>query len=210
VEATLRFDTHPTEDILEEYIFNRLLDEAKAALEEHLLLCSKCREALQDSEEYIRLMKAATADDTAKASAISQIRAVAMGPPLASSVVWAAGLVMLCAMALLSWRVEPPPPPAAVLLSSLRGGEGPSSMIRGPAGRPLDLDMNTDDVPVAANRYRLEMVNAAGRPVWDGMAPVSGGKLTAHVSERLKPGVYWVRLRSAEGELLREFGLRLD
>ena len=42
----------------------------------------------------------------------------------------------------------------------------------------------------------------------------SGGKLAAHLSKGLGPGVYWVRLYASqdpgEASLLREFGLRLE
>jgi len=109
-----------------------------------------------------------------------------------------------------------PPAPVksatSVALSAYRGGY--SLVARGPAAGPLDLQADVTDLPGAdashANALRLQVVDPAGRSVWDQNAPVVGGMLSAHVPKGLKAGVYWVRLYSASGELLREFGLRLD
>ncbi len=49
------------------------------------------------------------------------------------------------------------------------------------------------------------MGNASGRA--DEAA--SNDKLSARLPKGLSPGVYWVRLYSAQDDLLREFGLRL-
>jgi len=64
------------------------------------------------------------------------------------------------------------------------------------------------DLP-ASNAYRVEVVNAAGRRVWDATVSAANGKLAARVPKGLNAGVYWVRLYSGPSQLLREFGLRL-
>jgi hypothetical protein len=46
---------HPTEDLLEEYSFGRVLEPALAPLEEHLLDCTLCQERLLAVDEYTRL-----------------------------------------------------------------------------------------------------------------------------------------------------------
>jgi hypothetical protein len=99
-----------------------------------------------------------------------------------------------------------PAEPAPVELAAFRDAD---SMAQGPADRPLDLSIDAADLPVFAS-YRVTVVTAAGQSRWSGIAAADGGKLLAHIPERLPPGVYWVRLSAVQGELLREFGLRVQ
>jgi hypothetical protein len=52
-----------TEGVLEEYSFNRLPEQITAVVEEHLLVCPDCQEALQSLEDFIRLVSIAIADE---------------------------------------------------------------------------------------------------------------------------------------------------
>ena len=52
--------------------------------------------------------------------------------------------------------------------------------------------------------YRLELVDSSGRLLWS--APFAEGGARA---PRQREGVYFVRLRNAGGELLREYGLEV-
>jgi hypothetical protein len=51
---------HPDEDLFEDYLFDRLPQQATAILEGHLLMCRECQETLAATEEYIVLMKGAS------------------------------------------------------------------------------------------------------------------------------------------------------
>ncbi len=53
-------DRHPTDDALEEWVFNRLPTSVCAPLEEHLLVCSTCQDRLAEIDEYIIVMKFAS------------------------------------------------------------------------------------------------------------------------------------------------------
>lgn len=55
----MNLDHHISEDILEQYALGRLSDDASAPVEEHLLVCPTCQDALQEADEYIRAIKAA-------------------------------------------------------------------------------------------------------------------------------------------------------
>lgn len=46
MQERLPFKSHPPEGLLEEYAFQRQAEEQVAPLEEHLLACSRCQEAL--------------------------------------------------------------------------------------------------------------------------------------------------------------------
>jgi anti-sigma factor RsiW len=53
------FNYHVSEDVLETYAMGKLSDEDCAPLEEHLLLCCICQRRLAQTDEYIRVVKAA-------------------------------------------------------------------------------------------------------------------------------------------------------
>jgi hypothetical protein len=135
----------------------------------------------------------------------------------------ATALGLTCLLGLHFLRSEPVQSAASVPLSAFRGG-GERFVAHAPAQTPLDLQADIADLPGAdstgadrpgtdppvVNAYRLEVVDVAGRPVWDQSIPVSSATLSAHVPKGLRAGAYWVRLYSRAGDLLREFSLRLD
>ncbi len=211
VDNRWTFDLHPSEEMLEEYCFSRLLEPTQATVEEHLLVCATCQETLQNLDEYILLMKAATREHnitplsgsrTPAGRAWEGVRTAVIRVGFAWNTMWAIGLGLACATALLSWRSGP------AQLAAFRDGAEVTTT-HAPAGQPLELAVDLTDLP-RSNAYRLEMVSAEGRRVWDSVAQASSGTLFARAPKDLKPGVYWVRLYSGPGELLREFGLRLE
>ncbi len=202
-----RFDVHPTEDTIEEYCFRRLSADAKQALEEHLLLCESCQQAFDRTEEYIRLMKAVAA----KSGAVRSKPWLVVGER--AYVLSAATLAVVFTLLLPRVHTTISAPAARVTLATLRGGTAGSTIVSAPAMRPLDLAVDVTNLSIPSKGVRLEMVDAGGHRVWSGTPPVSGnstGPIVAHVDAGLKSGIYWVRLSSAEGELLREFGLQIN
>ena len=59
VQEALEADDHITEDVLEEYCFNRLSPEQNLRLEEHLIGCPHCTDLIEDRLEFISCMKGA-------------------------------------------------------------------------------------------------------------------------------------------------------
>ncbi len=63
-EASLRIE-YPseciTDDLLEDYAFNRMQELECLRLGEHLLICAVCRASLIDIEDFLAAMKAALA-----------------------------------------------------------------------------------------------------------------------------------------------------
>lgn len=53
------FDSHPDDDILEQYSLARLDRADQARVEEHLLICEICRQKLQGVDEFVRAVQAA-------------------------------------------------------------------------------------------------------------------------------------------------------
>jgi hypothetical protein len=182
--------THPAQEIFENYVFNRLPEEEIANFEMHLLICESCQDALKETIEFIRLMKAGTA------SYISQHRGTPFPGRFRPAVRWnvaAAALVLTTLVALLSWRT-PVTEPRAIAMDAYRGAG-----TRAPSGEPLELKIDLKDVKPAAG-YQVEIVDAAGGRVWFGRTP-------ARINKGLSPGMYWVRLSTNTGEPLREYGL---
>jgi hypothetical protein len=52
---------HPDEKLFEDYSFDRLSEQETSIFEEHVLSCKECQNTLAFTEDYIGLMKGATA-----------------------------------------------------------------------------------------------------------------------------------------------------
>lgn len=214
MEISLDSLDHPNENVLEEYAFGRLCDAKAVILEEHLLICPRCQTALAETDEYIRLVKYAAANQPAARPVLipRSIPAVRPLQPITRQPqAWyrpvrvATGIFAACAAVLVltgGLSLLRQPAPASIALVSYRG----PLVIEAPAGRPLDLSISAADIPPAP-QYRLELVNAAGKLIWSDAASIAGGKLSAHVPKRLTAGQYWVRLYGGSSELLAEYGL---
>jgi Putative zinc-finger len=193
--VTKSFPPHPSEVLLEEYVFHRLPEAHAAQVEEHLLICEGCQEAVQELDAFVSTMKAAAA-----------------GPPTKHWWPWSTGTRMGVAstlaaslLVLVVFRTGPSedPAPVAVRLSSIRGFE---VLSEAPAGKPLQLRIEAPDL-TTGQAYRIAVVDAGGGSVWTGTATYGDGKLLEAIPKRLVSGVYWVRLYDAEERQLREFGM---
>lgn len=187
--------THPSDEVFEDYAFHRLPEALEAHFEEHLLLCPRCQDVLRNLDEFVAALKASpgTSSGATRPGGRQDVR-TSLGPILA---------VVLLALVVLWNHPQEASSPVAVRLSSLRE-MSPTSPA--PAGKPLRLSFDLPDL-LPQRDYRVEMVNAAGLPVWQGTASEIDGKLVATMSKPLVSGVYWVRLYGANSKLLREFGL---
>jgi hypothetical protein len=99
--------------------------------------------------------------------------------------------------------IRPPGPVVAISLTALRGdGAGNSA----PPGRELML--NPDLTGLAEDSsYRLEIVDRTGRTVRQGTLTRARNGIQV---PGLGAGLYFVRVYLPAGELLREYGLRIQ
>jgi hypothetical protein len=190
------FDRHPPEDAFEDYAFDRLSREDTREFEEHLLVCETCQHTLAETDDYVRLMKSATAAYVAE-QPVPQKSIRWWGHGLRWNAAGAFLILLTCLTAVLSLRT-PHESPQPVVLEAYRTG-GIAAAARCTAGKPLELKINLTDVQPAAG-YRVEVVDARGHRVWFGGTP-------ARMTKGLAPGNYWVRLSTDTGVPLREFGL---
>jgi hypothetical protein len=190
---------HATDDALERYAMGRSPEPELAELEEHLLVCESCQDrlALEDS------IRQGVRD---KGAVLQQPREVVWWrfPKLA----WAAGLVAagLAVLAGFEWQSvrRGQGTPAVILLQTTRGTEDPTAAA--PADRPLTVVLDLTGLQQFSD-YKLEIVRAAGRPVFQTTRAPLGNKLQATLSGGLAAGAYFVRVYTPTGELLREYAL---
>lgn len=199
MSETIRMDGgHPPEEVLELYALGRLEEDRLGPVEEHLLVCEECRQAVEQAEEYARVMRAALEADRREESVRPDARFWSRKPVWVGSVAVAAGLVLLT----LAPRMSSPP--MDVSLDAVRS----NAVASAPAGRTLTLHPDRRGLP--APPYRVEVVDSEGKVVFQGTSEGDGERVTVRTNRKFPAGQYWVRFYSFSGELLREFGLRTE
>jgi hypothetical protein len=188
------WERHLDEEQAEKYSMGRLSEEEEARCEEHLLVCATCRQQVDSADQYVGAMKSAAA-----ATAEMRPRRKSRFSWSVVRPVWALGLALLVLVGIFLVRYQPAGPPVAVHLSALRGAQQGTA----PAGSDLMLFADLTGLAPAAG-YRLELVDSKGQLLWSAPFAATGTRVP-----RQGAGVYFVRLRNARGELLREYGLQL-
>jgi len=191
---------HASDDALERYAAGLSHEPELAELEEHLLVCESCQDrlALEDS------IRQCVRDGGA---VLQQSRdAVRRRSP---KIAWAFCLVAagLAVFAAFEWQSvhRATGTPAVILLQTTRGTEDPA-LAAAPAGRPITLVLDLTGLQ-QFSEYKLEIVRAAGRPVYQASRAPQGNKLQATLSGGLVAGSYFVRVYTPARELLREYAL---
>ena len=203
VDLTKSFPPHPSEDILEEYVLDRLPEALTAQVEEHLLICHACQDAVEQADTFVSAMKIAERHPIPAAGLLgSHWRRAAP----AASVAAVLAVAIVAALVVRKPTPASPSTPIKVSLSSLRGF---SALAPAPAGKPLQLGIDAPDL-APGKQYRVEVVDTVGREVWQGAVMEADSKLVATMTKPLSAGVYWVRLYGGNSELLREFGMSVN
>jgi hypothetical protein len=187
---------------LERYARGQLDSSQTVPLEEHLLMCSACQERLDSVGDFALAMKAALV----KQPALEQSSGRAYGwfdwlrKPAFSMAIGFAALILV--VAIFSNNKTSFVPSASLVLTAIRG-EMPQTV----AAREFKLTLS--DAPKDGGPFRVEVVNATGGSVWSGL--VASGPNGVQVTEprALSAGDYFVRLYSADGKILREYGFRV-
>jgi hypothetical protein len=189
-------DRHIEEATLERYSMGSLAEEAAAEVEEHLLLCEACRTRVTEADAYIRAMKRAVPELPA-ATERSRWNFRLLLPAFAVC-------VLLIAAAVVRFAPFADRSPAAIALFAMRGADATA---HGPSRRVLSLQPDLNGLP-AAPSYRLDVVDASGSPVWQGVFSAQAQPPGAVVPPQSR-GLYFVRVSLPSGELLREYALEL-
>ena len=198
--------SHPTEEILEEYVFDRLPERLVAQVEEHLLVCPSCQNAVAETDRFVSTLRVAAKSPAPVIGPVrsawrTRLKAFPHLTQVQSPVPVLAAAVL--ALVVVWQHPQGSSTPVAVSLSSVRGGD---LLSPAPAGKLLQLRIEAPDL-APGRAYRADIVDAAGVPVCKGALTETDGKLVATISRPLGAGRYWVRLYDAGGVLLREFGM---
>ncbi|MBV8864552.1 MAG: hypothetical protein JO210_04035 [Acidobacteriaceae bacterium] len=218
---------HPNEEALERFLLQRSEESELEVLETHILACETCITRLETLELQIANLKAAlaTAEEQAIQKELNRERFSWKSWFTVSSLSWAGAA---CAALAVGLAVVPLYTQHNLKLSNANSGEiaeGDLSACRGagldtnlatcrgaetttlPEGRPLDLRLDTTDIPQGP--VDVQVVNGAGADVWQGQTTVTDEHARVRLPEISQPGTYFLRFyapsASAEHELLREF-----
>jgi hypothetical protein len=192
---------HGTDDRLELYARGRLPESDLPVLEEHLMICTTCREKVDEIGDFALGMREALGT-----AVVPQTRDFGWG--LASLFRLPAFSMALALVALLvgigvfsNGRTKFAPS-ASLQLMAMRG-EMPSTI---PA---REFDLTLLDGPREGGPFRIEVLNATGASVWGGLAESGPAGIRFKLTQRLVQGDYFVRLYSVSGKILREYGFRI-
>jgi hypothetical protein len=197
-------DFHGTDDQLEAYALGQLATSNQPGLEvleEHLMICSTCRDRLDGVEAFVSGMKDAFGPHSAIAIS-KQTELFAWLPWPRVSLAMA--LLALAAVIFIFSRVQTQFVPVANLQLSATRGEMPFTA---PA---RELDLTLLNAPADGQGFRAVIVNATGRTVWSGPAQnAKAGSLQVKAQHRFDSGDYFLRLYGASGDPVREYGFRI-
>jgi hypothetical protein len=185
-------NSHQTDDQLELYALDRLPEADLPHLEEHLMSCAACREKLDEIGDFALAMREVTVPKT---EWYGWLRRPAFSMALAF-----AALILVVGF-LSNGRVKFAPA-VSLQLTAMRG-EMPVTV---PA---REFDLTLADGPREGGPFRVEVVNAMGQAMWTGLAESGASGVKVMVTQRITPGDYFVRLYSASGAMLREYGFRI-
>jgi hypothetical protein len=193
---------HGTDDQLEQYALGRMPDSDLLPLEEHLIICTVCQERLSEVESFIVGMREALG--TAPEPDLSVVPRIdwfgwLRRPAFQLAIGFAAVILVVAVYSNGRTKFVPS---ASLQLTAMRG-EMPFTV---PAQQ---FDITLADAPRDNGSFHVEVVNATGDSIWAGAAENSPGGVRVRLSQRLMPGDYFVRLFSASGAMLHEYGFRI-
>ncbi len=195
-------NVHSSDEQLELYTLGRLSASEVTPLEEHLIVCGACREKLEMIGDFALGMRSAGQPQAAQplpSASPSRWSLFLRHPAISTGLAFVSVLVVI---AIFSATRNHLAPSASLQLTATRGGM--------PLTVPAhSLDLRLTDAPAKGGPFRIEIFNASGESVWRGSAPLGPAGIEVNVRQSLPQGDYFVRLYSAAGQMLREYGFRI-
>jgi hypothetical protein len=199
-------DFHGTDDQLEAYALGQLATSNQPGLEvleEHLMICSTCRDRLDGVEAFVSGMKDAFGPHSAMAvSKQTELFAWLPWPRFSLAMAFLA----LVAIIFIFSRGQTQFASVANLQLISTRGEMP---VVAPA---RELDLTLLNAPTEGQGFRAVIVDATGRTVWSGPASNakdSVGSLQVKAQQRFNSGDYFLRIYGTAGDAVREYGFRV-
>lgn len=203
---------HPSEDVLERFLFRNSSLEETEVIEDHIVGCGDCIARLEDLEDYAAVFREASyqlsRDARLRAERHAERRPRWLTP-------WKFALASAATSLFIAISFVPgyishqnAAVPIQLSVSAWRGVDIASVA----TGHPLDLRLNSTDL--AAGAVVVQLVDSRGAEIWHGPAYVHNESVAVSLPALSRHGNYFVRLYSVGshndtyGDLLREFGLR--
>jgi len=201
-------NAHGTDAQLELYALGRLPESDLAALEEHLLVCARCREQLDGLRDFVLGVREAAAPSGTLSAPRAAVTSAGlnMNSRLASFFrrpavsMGLAFVVLLLGLAIFSKRNQ------VVSVAALQLTARGAMPVADPA---RSIDLKLADAPGEGGPFRVEVVNAADATVWANLAESTPSGVELRVPIPVSSGDYFVRLYSASGAMLREYRFRI-
>ncbi|HWF11833.1 MAG TPA: hypothetical protein VG297_25370 [Bryobacteraceae bacterium] len=201
----MELSAHGSDDQLEQYALGRLPAAEISPLEEHLMACDTCREKVDEFEAAGAAFRTALTDDLVSAIIPRQsgfmdwLLAAVRRPAVSMAFAFA---VLIAVVGLFSQVRTKLAPVATLRLTAVR-----SDM---PATAPArQFELTLADGPKEGGPFRVEIVNAEGASMWQGLAESGPAGVRVEVKQRLGQGDYFVRLYTTSGAVLHEYGFRV-
>ena len=202
----LRKGDHASDEALEQYATHSLPEAALAEVEEHLLVCSQCQQQLEEIDAYVSAMRSAAKgldqEDESRKTYWTRVSRILTFRKFGWAMAVAALVLGAVALRISTKR---PVAPFALVLETSRG----SGMQHAPAGRRLELSLNTQGLP-SFSGYELEIVDDSARLQYQSHMSAQQSAVRTTLPAGLRRGTYFIRLYSPARELLREYGLQID
>jgi hypothetical protein len=196
------FLEHPSEEALERFLMNHSEEQELEVVETHILACESCVARLESLEVQVTAIKEALAQyeseriQKERQSATAGWRSWFTIPTLSWAGAAAAAIALGCV-------VIPHSIPRSFELSATRGGV----VAVLPEHRPLALHLDAGDIPTGT--VKVQLVNDAGREIWNGKTTVADEKASVRLPELSEAGIYFLRFYSisdgASSDPLREY-----
>jgi hypothetical protein len=194
-------DFHGTDDQLELYARGRLPESELPVLEEHLMICTNCREKLDEIGDFALGMQEASSKSAApQPTRVDGGLASFFRRPVFSMAL--AFVALIVVMGVFANGRSQFAPSASLQLTATRG-EMPLAV----AAREFDVTLS--DGPRDGGPFRIEVLTATGTSAWTGLAESGPAGVQFKLTQRLPQGDYFVRLYSVSGQTLREYGFRI-
>ena len=168
-------------------------DEESGPFDEHLLTCEDCRNRVLEADVHVSAMYHAG----------TEIRGASQKRPMWSWSFAAASAVAVASAVLAGSVLMRAPRNMELQETHLYAMRGAAVSAKVAAQRPLLLIPDLTGLPVFPS-YRLQVVDTVGKPVFTRQVMAADPTTTV---TGVTTGMYFVRLSSPAGELLREYGL---
>jgi hypothetical protein len=175
---------HLDDDILERYSMGRLSETESETVEDHIAICSRCLDRLDQTTAFVQGMQSALKGGEFQAEPKPErnwFQRWMTTPVWAGAALAAAGLFFVVnQQGTLST-------PAVVTVDGMRGT---STVVHGTG--PFDFELF---MPAEGNKYHVELLDANGAKQWESEVPGVNGKLHAVIKHRIATGQYFLHVQ---------------